>query len=278
MIFYIPSSEQLARAISLPKGHATFKQFTDGEWHVQIHDEVKGKSVWVLAQTGAPADTIIQLLLLCDALQRAGATLNIFLSYMGYARQDKLFAGQALSVEVMCKLIALSQPKSLHALQLHNPAICSSLFTNHIPYPFFDECIGDNDIVVAPDKGAALWAGPIAANHMRQLVRIEKQRPAPERVIMQLSGDVCGKRALIVDDMITTGNTILEAARVLFEHGAVSVQVACTHGLFTGDAKKNLLQSTIQKIYVTNSLPQEHAHDKITVVDIAPFINEILKE
>lgn len=278
MIFYIPTSQALADKIAIPKGNATFGQFTDGEWHVTIGDEVNGKEVWVLAQTGAPADTLVQLLLLCDALHRAGATYKIMLSYMGYARQDRAFPGQAVSAEVMCKVIELTQAKALHALQLHNPLICSKLFTNHIPYPFFIDCVEEADIIVAPDKGAAFWAGPIAAAHLRQLVCIEKRRPKPEEVTMSISGDVQGKRALIVDDMITTGNTILEAARVLFEHGALSVRVAVTHGLFTGDARAKLAASKIEKIYVTNSLPQPLATDKITVVDIAPFIEDSMLE
>ncbi len=278
MIFYIPSCKDIADKIEIPKGNATFGQFTDGEWHVTIGNEVNGKEVWILAQTGAPADTLIQLLLLCDALHRAGATYKIMLSYMGYARQDRAFPGQAVSAEVMCNVLKVTQAKALHALQLHNPLICATLFTNHIPYPFFIDCVQEADIIVAPDKGAALWAGPIAAAHLRQLVCIEKHRPKPEEVIMHISDDVQGKRALIVDDMITTGNTILEAARALFEHGARSVEVACTHGLFTGDARQKLTASKIEKIYVTNSLPQPVAHDKITVVDIAPFIEDIMLE
>ncbi len=278
MIFYIPSSRELANKIAMPKGNATFGQFTDGEWHVTVHNDVNGKEVWVLAQTGAPADTLIQLLLLCDALHRAGATYKIMLSYMGYARQDRVFPGQAVSAEVMCRVLELTQSKALHALQLHNALICSKLLINHIPYPFFIDCVQEADIIVAPDKGAASWAGPIAAAHLRQLVCIEKHRPKPEEVVMSISGDVQGKRALIVDDMITTGNTILEAACALFEHGASSVRVACTHGLFTGDARQKLAASKIEKIYVTNSLPQPVAHDKITVVDIAPFIEDIMLE
>ena len=278
MLFYIPSTKHLADNISMPKGTATFGQFSDGEWHVSIHDAVQGKVVWVLAQTGAPADTMIQLLLLCDALQRAGASVKIFISYMGYARQDRPFDGQALSCQVMCDLIERCHPRALHALQLHNPLICSQLFINHIPYPFFSDCVQNADIIVAPDKGAVMWSKFIAEDTFKQLICIEKHRPEPEQVLMKISGDVRGKHALIVDDMITTGNTILEAAHLLFEHGALSVRVAATHGLFTGDARAKLEASRIEKIYVTNSLLQKQTSDKITVVDIAPFIEEIMQE
>lgn len=170
MLFYIPSTKHLADTISMPKGTATFSQFTDGEWHVHIHENVKGKAVWVLAQTGAPADTLVQLLLLCDALKRAGATFNIMLSYMGYARQDREFEGQAVSALIMRNLIESCQPKKVHVLQLHNPAICSELFVNHIPYPFFNECASDLDVIVAPDKGAASWAGHISNAQFKQLI------------------------------------------------------------------------------------------------------------
>jgi ribose-phosphate pyrophosphokinase len=287
MLFYIPSCKDLANNISLPKGFATFNQYPGGEWHVQVHDDVQGKSVWVLAHTGVPADTTVQLILLCDALARAGAEIHLFITYMGYARQDTEVKGQALSAELMCKIFALCNPKTIHVLQLHNPLICFGRLTNHIPYSFFESCIDDEsdskkpwraDCVVAPDQGAALWAGPIAANHLRQLVCIEKQRKSPDRVGMKLQADVRGKHALIVDDMITTGSTVLDGAHLLFEHGALSVQVAATHGIFAGDARARLQESRIEKIYVTNSLPQPEGHDKITVVDVAPYIEDLMKE
>lgn len=279
MIFSIPSSSYLADGITtIPKGSVTFGQFSDGEWYVELHEDVKDKEVWVLAQTGAPADTLVQLLLLCDALYRAGAQIKIFLSYMGYARQDRYFENQAVSAEVMCNVMYLCRAKQLHALQLHNPYIGGELFMNHIPYPFFIECIQEADIIVAPDKGAAQWAGPVAAAYLRQLISIEKHRPEPEKVTMTLSADVHGKRALIVDDMITTGNTILEATRLLLEQGALSVQVAVTHGLFSSDARKRIEKSKIEKLYVTNSLAQHQSSAKIAVIDIAPFIEEILQK
>lgn len=288
MIFYIPSCQELAESISLPKGTATFKQYPGGEWHVQINDDVLGKPVWVLGQTGVPADTTVQLMLLCDALMRAGAVLQIFLTYMGYARQDKETKGQALSAELMCKIFALCNPKTIHVLQLHNPIICFQQLTNHIPYSFFESSLDDithvgkepwrADCVVAPDQGAALWAGPIAANHLRQLVCIEKQRHSPDSVRMKLNTDVRGKNVLIVDDMITTGATVLDAAHLLFEQGAQSVRVAATHGVFADNARARLQESRIEKIYVSNSLPQPTGHDKITVVDVAPYIEDLMKE
>lgn len=287
MIFYIPSCTDLADTISLPKGSATFQQYPGGEWHVQVHDDVQGKSVWVLAHTGVPADTTVQLMLLCDALGRAGAVIHLFLTYMGYARQDTPVKGQPLTAELMCKIFALCNPKTIHVLQLHNPLICFQQLTNHIPYSFFESCIDDEsgcsepwraDCIVAPDQGAALWAGPIAANHLRQLVCIEKQRHSPDTVCMKLSADVRGKNALIVDDMITTGATILDAAHLLFEHGALSVRVAATHGVFADIARARLQESRIDKIYVTNSLPQPAGHDKITVIDVAPYVEDLMKE
>lgn len=155
MLFYTPSSKHLAEQIKLPHGSCSIKQFSDGEWHVTVHDEVQNKHVWVLAQTGAPADNLIQLLLLCDALKRSGALINLLIPYFGYARQDIAQKGEALGSEVMCRLLELFNPQRIDVIHLHNPEICKgiSLLTNHIPYTFFYECIGDAEVIVSPDRG-----------------------------------------------------------------------------------------------------------------------------
>ncbi len=278
MIYFIPSSKHLADTIDLPKGSCTIKQFSDKEWHVTVHDNVFNKNVWLLAQTGAPADNLVQLLLLANALKREGAHCSLLISYFGYARQDKALKGEALGSEVMSKLLQLSNPKRIDVIHIHNPeiGITESTFTNHIPYTFFYESVKDAEIIVSPDKGARPLAHHIAQHTNKQLVMLEKQRPAPEQVTLKILGDVKNKRVLIVDDMITTGSTIIKAAQLLYDKGATSVRVAATHGLFTQDALSRLEESNIEHISVTNTLKQTHHSDKVNVTDITSFIHHIV--
>ena len=126
MLFHLPSTKHLADSIDIKKGSCSIEQFSDGEWHVTVHDEVQNKDVWILAQTGAPADTISQLLLLCDALKRSGAQLNLLITYFGYARQDKALKGEALAAHVMCTLLNVFHPNRIDVIHLHNPQIGES--------------------------------------------------------------------------------------------------------------------------------------------------------
>ena len=278
MLFYTPTSKELAERLDIPKGSCTIKQFTDGEWHVTVHDDVQNKQVWVLGQTGAPADSIIQLLLLCNALQRSGAQLNLLISYFGYARQDKAQKGESLGADIMCRLLHMLRPQRVAVIHLHNPEICEGILPheNHIPYRFFYDCVHDADVIVSPDKGARQLATHIAQHTHKEVIVCEKHRPEPEQVILQFTGDVAGKRVLIVDDMITTGGTIIRAANLLLEQGAKTVRVAATHGVFAGNALKALNESSIEDIRVTNTLEQAHRSEKVTIVDVAPWIQNVI--
>lgn len=291
ILYYTPSCKTLAEQISLPKGSCSIEQFDDHEWHVTVHDNVHNKKVWVMAQTGAPADNLVQLLLLCDALHRSGARLNLLITYFGYARQDKAKEGEALASEIMCRLLNICSPERIEVMHLHNPDICNygttqeekkefkqqALLTNHYPYPFFYDCVSDADIIVAPDKGARKFATHIAYHTKKELLVFEKHRPEPEKVIMHFEGEVQGKRVLIVDDMITTGSTIIQAAQLLHDHGAQSIRVAATHGVFAHGALSSLERSIIEKVSITNTLAQTQTSPKVSVVNIAPFIQKILE-
>ncbi len=285
MIFCTPSSSHLITKIGLPQGACTFKQFTDGEWHVTLHEEVAHKSVWILAQTGAPADNIVQLLLLSDALKQEGAQINLLITYFGYARQDRSFKGEPLAADLMCRMMQLCNPQRIDVIHIHNPTIGTvqhfTLFppttpTNHIPYDYFYQQVDAADCIVSPDKGARPLARHIAQHTDRQLIMLEKQRPTPEQVSLKVLGDVDCKRILIVDDMITTGRTVIRAAQLLYEQGARSVSVAATHGVFSDGAVEHLEQSPIERITVTNTLPHTFSSTKISVVNIASFLNTIV--
>jgi ribose-phosphate pyrophosphokinase len=183
-------------------------------------------------------------------------------------------------------------PKRIEVIHLHSPQICDqgilksipfmskAMPVNHIPYEFFYGCINDADVIVSPDKGAGPLAHHIAKKGNKELVMCEKYRPEPEKLTLKVVGEVRGKRVLIVDDMITTGGTVITAAEQLYEKGATSVRVAATHGVFSGDALTRLKESRIEHIHVTNTLAQikypKVTVPKVSVVDISPFIQALI--
>lgn len=278
MIYYTRSCAHLADTIDLPRGNVTVKPFKDGELLVKIEDAVKDKQVWVCSSTVAPADNIIETLFLVDALQRAGALIKVLFVYFGYARQDRLFPGESVSVEVVCNSLQQFNCQELHVVHIHNPEVCTFLpLHNHIPYAFFDQCIANIDLVLAPDAGAALLAERVAERHNKPYTVIKKIRPSKEQVdIIEFEDDVVGKNILIVDDMISTGSTIVKVSEVLHRQGAQRINVAATHGLFSSDAYMKIEQSVIQKVFVTNTLVQIHRSPKVIIVDVSPFVRSIL--
>jgi ribose-phosphate pyrophosphokinase len=276
MIFFTPSTEQFRSKISGQHGSCTFTTFQDGEMLVELHEEVAGKEVWVITATNPPAENLIELFFLLDALQRAGAIINLFFTYFGYARQDRARTGQSLGAQVIGNFLTTFSYTAAKILQVHNPAIQTFFpFEDIIPLQFFADVANGSEVVVAPDKGCFELAHAIAHRIDAQCAHIEKERYAPDKTkVIGLQGDVKGKKIFLVDDMISTGGTIVHAARALKEQGAGEVHVAATHGIFAGDAIKRINESAIDYVWVTNSLPQDHGCEKIKVYDIATLINK----
>ena len=280
-LFYIPATEHLKNSINLPIGDCEFKTFSDGELFVKVSEDVSNKEVWVVAATNPPSHNLLQTLLLLNALQRESAKINLLFTYFGYARQDKPEKGEAASAEYVCGLFTQFDLNKIIIIHAHSSKMKNYLdFQNIIPYPLFDEHAEIVDAIAAPDKGATTLANTIAKNCEKTEILIEKIRPAKEQVrTTKITGDATGKSVLIVDDMISTGNTILGAANVLKEHGATSISVMATHNLMTQESLNRIDQSIIQKVYVTNTIEPSINSKEVTIIDIGPFIEKmILKE
>lgn len=277
MIFYTRSCSYLAKSVNMPQGKVIVQQFKDGELSVKVDEDVDGKEVWVCSSTVAPAENILETVFMIDALQRAGAVIKVLFVYFGYARQDRAFSGEPISVEVICRWLQQFVIQEIHVIHIHNPTACAFLsLHNHIPFDFFSHCMTGIDVVVAPDQGAAVLAQLVAAEHAKPYIVIKKSRPAKEQVEIAIIQDsVQGKNVLIVDDMISTGSTIIKVSESLHQDGAQKIIVAATHGLFSADACQRIDSSAIEKIFVTNTLPQMHMNSKISTVDIGPFIRTL---
>ena len=279
-LFYTPSTQHLQSSINLPAGAVEYKTFSDGELFVKINEDLKGEEVWVIAATNPPARNLLQTLLLLNALQRESAKINLLFTYFGYARQDKPESGEAASAQYICELFANFSLNKTLIIHAHSAQLKNYLdFKSIIPYQLFDDQAKNFDAVAAPDKGASELAQTIAQQCDKGLILIEKERPAKEQVrTTKITGDVAGKSVLIVDDMISTGKTIISAANMLKKHEAKSVSVMATHDLMNKDSLKRVDESIINKVYVTNTIESKGSSNKLEIINVGPFLERVITE
>ncbi len=281
IVFYTKATQHLSQSLKIfETGTYISKQFSDGEWYIKLESQVASKEVWVIAATNPPADHLVELFLLLDALQAADAKINIFFTYFGYARQDQPEKGEAASAELMCTLLKTFTIHKIyilhpHSIKLHKYLNFEAVFPNDLICAHAQLY----DAIAAPDQGAYELVKKLGAHCDSETIFLTKTRPEQEAVkILEYDGMVRAKRILIVDDMIATGNTIIEVAKTLKKLGATHVSVWATHGIFSGNARHAIEKNGVEKIYVTDSLPQKNHSARIEVVSIASLIERIIKK
>ncbi len=278
------------------------RRFPDGEIYVHVKKTVRRKHVFVVQPTcpseldGRPTsvnDNLMELLLLIDALKRASAEeIGAVIPYFGYARQDRKTEGRVpISAKVAANLIQDSGATRVLAMELHASQIqgffdipldhlrTDHLFANHIKERHPDWI--PNLVVASPDIGGVFRARRVAERLHRPLAVVAKRRDERkgELEVMHVIGDVAGMDVLIVDDIISTGSTLLRAAEALYKAGAQRVFAACTHGVFAGDALERLERSPLRALIVTDTIPQRRALEqshKIEVISVAEELAEAI--
>ncbi|MCA1814585.1 MAG: ribose-phosphate diphosphokinase [Halobacteriales archaeon] len=266
-------SERLARALGCNVAKVEHKLFPDGEVYVRVHDDLRGQEV-ALVQTTWPNDSLVALLLLQDAVRRLGPKrVHVVLPYAAYARQDRAFHdGEPISAEATLKLVA-EQADSITTVDLHRPA---SLGVVKLPTRNVSAvpAIADHfralppGVVLAPDKNALDRAEQAAKLLGADVDFLIKKRVAPDVVEMQpRTLDVASKRVLIVDDIISTGGTMVTASQVLKRQGATAVSAACTHGLFAPGALDRLHTAGLEQTVATDTI--EGPASAVTVASVA---------
>ncbi len=278
-LFYTNSVKYLADKIKIKKGNFLLKKFSDGEIYVKILDEVKNKQVWVLASTNPPADNLLELIFLLDALKREKAKINLIITYFGYARQDRILKKEAFTSKLICDWLSNFNLNKIYVIHLHSQRLKNFLkYENLIPVELFSPVLKKAEVVVAPDKGALELVKKISGKYDVPYAYMEKFRPSQEEAkIMKLHGSVKNKKTIIIDDLVSTGGTILAAGKKLKQAGAKEISALATHGIFAGDAMREIEKSPIKKIYVTNSLLQKYRPAKIKVIELRKFIEKIIK-
>ena len=281
MLFLTTQTAHFAPMLTLPQGNLTIKKFSDGELYVKLEEDVKNRTVWVIASTLPPAESLMELFFVLDALERAGAHINLVITYFGYARQDRAQPNEALGASVICNFLKTFKVCKTFVIHIHSERIKNFLrFKNEIPLDLFCDPASESDRIAAPDQGAYDFAVAIAKTCGREAVIVTKMRPEHEKVkILGVQDNIENKNILIVDDIISTGRTLLSVGSVLKSMGAKKIFAAATHGIFSDGALNRIQESdSIERVYVTNTLPQVKNFSKIRVMNIVPFIEKIIIE
>ncbi|MDQ3699603.1 MAG: ribose-phosphate pyrophosphokinase [Chloroflexota bacterium] len=286
-----PLAQEICAALGITMGRALVTTFKDQETRVRIEENVRGADVFVIQSTCSPVDHhIMELLMMIDALRRASADrVTAVVPYYGYAKQEKKKAGrEPISAKLVANLIATAGADRVVALDLHAAAIegffdipVDHLRANPIMADSFRRRLGHDDVVVvSPDSGGVSRALDFSLRVGGHLAIVAKQRPQPDQAeVLEMVGDVRGRTTVIVDDMISTGGTLIEAAEMLVERGASEVYACATHGILAGDAADLIQHSPIKEVITTNTIPLQEGkqRDKIHQVSVAPLLAEAIR-
>ncbi|GAB4424878.1 MAG: ribose-phosphate pyrophosphokinase [Chloroflexi bacterium OHK40] len=293
LVFSGSANQELAREIAtslrMSVGRAYIGAFKNGETRIKIHDNVRGCDVFVIQPTCTPVDHhLMELLLMIDALRRASATrVTAVIPYYGYAKQEKKTAGrEPISAKLVANLIRTAGADRVLTMDLHAPAIEGffDIPVDHLQAaPLLSDYIHSlnlsNPVVVSPDAGGVGRANRFRERIGAGLAIIAKQRPEPDTAeVLEMVGEVEGKTAIIVDDMISTGGTLVEAAQALIERGARKVYACATHGIFAADALEIIARSGIVETIVTNTIPQRQqaSSARVRTISVAPLFAEAI--
>jgi len=281
LVLFTQSTQHLRSRINLPVAQYEIKQFSDGELYIKINQSLEDENIWVITETGAPAKNMLELFFLLNALVRSGTQkINIIFTYFGYARQAVAEPSEPASAEIICNILKMFPLGTTYCMHIHDPATMHRLlkFDDIVDMSFFGNIAKDFDVIAAPDKGAHTLAEKIAKDTEKPSVFVYKIRPEQEKVtIKSVEGTVRNKKVLLVDDIVSTGTTLIKASKALKYLGATAISAAVTHGVFSPGSLKKLQDSPLDKIHITNTIKQTPSQD-IIVYDIAPFIESILLE
>lgn len=284
-------SEAITRYMGIPLGVAMVGQFSDGEIQVEFRENVRGMDVFVIQSTCRPVnDNIVELLIMIDALKRASASrVTAVMPYYGYARQDRKVASRApITAKLIADLITAAGADRVLTIDLHAGQI-QGFFDIPVDHlyagPLMSEAIrhelNTNDLtVVSPDAGGVERARAFAKRLGSSLAIIDKRRSKPnESEVMNVIGDVAGRDAILLDDMVDTAGTLVKAAQALDEAGARSIYACCTHAVLSGQAVEKLNNSCIKKLYITDTVPTNDKTavcSKLRVESVAPILGEAI--
>ena len=272
--------------------NSSIRKFSDGEIYIEINENIRGNSIFIIQSVSSPAnDNLMELLLCIDALKRSSAkNITAVIPYFGYARQDrKVVPRTSISAKLVSNLITNSGADRVVTLDLHSGQIqgffdipvdnlfATPIFARHIKRKIKTK----NMICVAPDVGGTARARALGKMLNVGLAIVDKRRPAPGKsVVMNVIGNVKGKTCIIVDDIIDSGGTIVNAAKILKQRGARDVHVYVSHGVLSGDAVEKIRKSQIKNLVITDTIDNSQKVKKaknIEILTISNLVGEAIK-
>ncbi|HRY29473.1 MAG TPA: ribose-phosphate pyrophosphokinase [Elusimicrobiota bacterium] len=284
-------AKEIAKFLKVPLGEAMVGRFPDGEVDVKIYENVRGADCFVIQPTSCPAnDNLMELLLLVDALRRASAwRVTAVIPYYGYGRQDRKAEPRVpISAKLVANLLSAAGTHRVLTMDLHAGQIqgffdipVDHLYANPVLIEYFKKkkLINDKVVVVSPDAGGVERARAFAKRLKTGLAIIDKRRLSPhEAAVMHVVGEVRGRVALIIDDLVDTAGTLVKAAQALKDSGATRVLAAAAHGVLAGPAIERLNASPVEELVITNSIPLDgKSTERLKVLSVAPILGEAIK-
>jgi len=285
----LPLAHAVCKHLKVPLGKAYVGRFPDGEIEIKILENVRGTDCFIIQPTSCPAnDNLMELLLLTDALRRASATrITAVIPYFGYGRQDRKAQPRVpISSKLVSNLITEAGANRVLTMDLHAAQIqgffdipVDHLYANPVLVNYFRTKKFKNLVVVSPDAGGVERARAFAKRLNSDLAIIDKRRTSPtEADMFHVVGDVRGKTALIIDDLVDTAGTLAKGCSALKSHGAVEVYAACAHGVLAGPALERIEKAPLKELVITDSISQQGKKSpKIKILTVAPLLSEAIK-
>ena len=285
-------SKKISKYLKSKLINSSIRKFADGEIYIEINENIRGNSIFIIQSISSPAnDNLMELLLCIDALKRSSAkNITTVIPYFGYARQDrKVVPRTSISAKLVSNLITKAGADRVVTVDLHAGQIqgffdipvdnlfCTPIFARHIKKNIKSKSI----ICVAPDVGGTERARALGKSLDVGLAIVDKRRPAPGKSqVMNVIGNVKDKTCIVVDDIIDSGGTIINSAKALKDRGAKEVYAYITHGVLSGDAVKKIQKSVIKKLIITDSIDNQIKVNKaknVEVLTVSNLMGEAMK-
>lgn len=285
-----PVATMIAEHLGISLTNCTVTRFSDGEVFVQIDENVRGADLFIIQPTNAPAENLMELLMLIEASRRASAMrITAVIPYYGYARQDRKDRPRvAITAKLVANLITTAGADRIITMDLHASQVQGffdlphdHLYSSVIFNPHFRKMSVDNLCVVSPDVGSIKLARATASALHAELAIVDKRRPkANVSEVMNVIGEVEDRNILIRDDMVDTGGSICQAAQVLQKYGARDIYCACTHGVLSGQAIEKIQASPIKKMIISDSIDQSGRNlpDKFEIISCSGLIGQAIRQ
>ena len=290
-IFSCTQSVELANKIAIEFGEqigkVNFSRYSDGEFQPSFEESIRGSRIFIIGSTNPSSENLMELLLMIDAAKRASARhITAVMPYFGWARQDRKDKPRVpIGAKLIAKLVETAGATRIITMDLHADQIqgffekpVDHLYASTIFLPYIESLKISNLTIASPDMGGSKRAYAYTKFLSSDVAICYKQRKKANIIShMELIGDVKGKNVILVDDMVDTAGTLTKAADLMKKRGAKSVRALCTHALLSGDAYKNIEDSQLEELIVTDSIPLKISHNKVKVLSCAPLFAEVMQ-